>query len=64
MYVTGLLTDAELREKLQEVHDDARVSDVPGIASNARAMLAGATSGSVPASAVEGFGDACRSIGH
>lgn len=62
-YRDGVLTGDELRIKLQEVHDNARVSDVPGIASNGREMLAGATSGSVPDSAVRGFGDACRSIG-
>jgi hypothetical protein len=41
----GLLTDAELRDKLKEVHEDAQVSEEPGVADSARRMLAAATSG-------------------
>lgn len=57
----GLLTDAELRGKVQEVHDDARVSTTPGIAGAARAMLAAMTAGNSEAFFVsaEEFASAC-----
>jgi hypothetical protein len=38
-----ILSGAELREKVQEVHDTARVSEEPGVAPAAREMLAAAT---------------------
>jgi hypothetical protein len=44
-YSAGLLTMTELRGKLQEVNDDASVSQEPGIASSARGMLAAITAG-------------------
>lgn len=40
----GLITDAELREKLKEVHDNSIGAD-PEITAAAEAMLAGITSG-------------------
>jgi len=49
----GVLTVPEMRQKLQEVHDDARVSEHPGIAEGARDMLAAVT-----ADDPESFGDA------
>lgn len=41
----GILTYAEVREKLREVEVDARTSDEPGIADGARELLAAATAG-------------------
>ena len=61
----GVLTDAEVREKLQEVDRSASVSEEAGIASGARAMLAAVTRGDLAAltEAVGDFGDACRDLG-
>jgi hypothetical protein len=61
----GVLTDAELREKLKEVNNDAKVSDVAGVRNAARAMLAAATSGDGDAftTAVTAMGNACRAAG-
>lgn len=61
----GLLTETELREKLKEVNDNAKVSDVAGVRNAARAMLAAATSGNADAftDAVTSMGNACRSAG-
>jgi hypothetical protein len=61
----GILTEAELREKLKEVNDDARVSDVSGVRNAAQAMLAAATSGDADSftDAVTAMGDACRAAG-
>lgn len=44
-----LLTDAEIRERVQDIYDDARYSDVPGVAPAARRLLAAATSVDVDA---------------
>jgi len=41
----GLLTDAELRSKVQEVYDDANVADEQSIRTAARELLASATAG-------------------
>lgn len=59
-----VLTTAELRDKVAEIHDTARVSEVPGIAPNARAMLSAITQGDSAAldTSVRAFGDACRGI--
>jgi hypothetical protein len=59
----GILTGPELREKLQEVHETARVSENEGIASGAQAMLAGATSGEGFADAINEFGESCGRLG-
>lgn len=61
----GLFTVDELREKLKEVHDDAKVSDVAGVRNAARAMLAAAASIDTDAftEAVTAMGDACRKAG-
>jgi hypothetical protein len=61
----GLLTEAELREKLKEVNDDARVSEVAGVRNAAQAMLAAITSGDADAftAAVTTMGNACRTAG-
>ena len=61
----GILTEAELREKLKEVNNDAQVSDVSGVRNAAREMLSAATSGDADAftEAVTDMGDACRSAG-
>lgn len=42
----GLLTDAELRDKLKEIHDDASIA-TPEVQEAARAMLSAMTSGSI-----------------
>lgn len=41
----GVLTDPELREKVKEVHADARHADAPEIASASEELLAAATAG-------------------
>lgn len=53
----GILTEAEVREKLREVYDDAKVSDVAGVRSAAQAMLVAITSGDGDA-----FGAAVRAM--
>lgn len=60
----GLLTDEELRGKLKDIESNASVSEEPGVASSARAMLAAATAGDVDglAVAVERMADACDGI--
>jgi uncharacterized membrane protein len=44
--VDGLLTDAEMREKLKEIHDNAAIG-TPEVQNAARGMLAAATAGDV-----------------
>lgn len=60
----GLLTDAELREKIREVYDSGRVSDDSGIALGSERLLASVTSGTVAdfAAAADAFGAACSSV--
>jgi hypothetical protein len=41
----GILTNAELRDGLQEVYDDARYSEIPEIRNSAQRMLAAITAG-------------------
>lgn len=41
----GILTDAEIRTKIQEVYNDAQYSDTPGIAQGAQNLLADVTIG-------------------
>lgn len=41
--LAGILSTDEIREKLQEVHSNARISDEPGLEAAATAMLAAAT---------------------
>jgi hypothetical protein len=61
----GILAETEVRKKLREVHDDARLSSTPGIASGAQAMLAAVTTGTGDdlTTAVHRFRSACSSIG-
>lgn len=61
----GLYTDAELRTRLQEVHDDAEGSEVPGIAANAEQMVRGITQGDdkTLTAGVAEFSSACESVG-
>lgn len=61
----GLLTDTELRGKLQEVYGDAKYSDSPGIASGAQRMLRDVTNGDSADmnQAIPAFGDACTAAG-
>lgn len=58
----GILTDAELREKLKEVDDNASIA-TPEVAAAARDMLAAATSGSGLGDAVTAMGEACADAG-
>ena len=60
-----ILSNAELREKLREVHDDAQVSEEPGIAESARSMLSSITSNDLKSfeSAVGLMSDACANAG-
>jgi len=62
----GILTDAEIRTKIQQVYDTARVSENPGIAPDAQAMLAAATAndGTAFASAAADFAKACTAVGN
>ncbi len=61
----GILTDAELREKLKEVDRSASVSDVFAVRAASRAMLSNATSGDADAFgvAVLDMSSGCSSIG-
>ena len=60
----GLLTPGELRDKTKEIYSDASVSTEPGIASNAQAMLAAATSDDDASyiMAASAFVDACNKL--
>ena len=61
----GLLTDAEIRTKIQQVYDNAQVSTKPGIATDAQAMLAAATAndGTAFTNAAAAFSDDCVKLG-
>lgn len=61
----GILTDAELRTKFKEVYDTAYVSENPGIAEDARAMLAAITAGDGDplVAAATAFSAACNAVG-
>jgi hypothetical protein len=60
----GILTDAELRKKLKEVYNDAWVSETPGVAPAATAMLRAITQGDETEfpSAVANFIAACDPV--
>jgi|GEM_PF-2635934 len=62
----GLLTDAELRDKLKQVYSDAEVSSNSGISSGATEMLSAITSGDTTAftTAINDFSAACTAVGH
>jgi ABC-type Fe3+-hydroxamate transport system substrate-binding protein len=62
----GLLTDAELRTKIQEVYDSAHVSASPGVASGAQSMLAAVTAGDPTAftAASTAFDTTCKAVGN
>lgn len=66
-YSDGLLTEDELRGKLQEVWNDARVSEHAAIVENSRRMLADITQGGIDhpdlPDAIDAFGSACSSLG-
>lgn len=61
----GILSPGEVREKARELHDDARLSDEPGIAEHSEAMLRAATAdeGEAFMSAAEDFTAACSRAG-
>lgn len=60
----GLMTDAEMREKLKEVHDNSSIG-TPKVQRAATAMLAAATSGDYGqlGNAVTRMGNACTAAG-
>jgi hypothetical protein len=60
-----ILSPEELRVKVQEIHDKARVSEEPGVAESARGMLAAATAddGEAFMMSVGQMSDACREAG-
>ena len=57
----GVLTDAELRDKLRDIDSTASVSEEVGIATHGRAMLSAATAGDHDALAesIKSFTAAC-----
>jgi hypothetical protein len=59
-----VLTDAEIREKMKEVHDDANIAS-PAVRTAAREVLAAITSGTNAefATAVERLDRACEAAG-
>lgn len=61
----GILTDAEIRDKLKEVYDKAYVSSTRGIADGARELLAGITTGTTSdfETALDSFSSACTRVG-
>lgn len=61
----GILTDAELRSKLQEVNSNAAIA-TPAVQAAATKMLRAATTGTIGelADAVEQMGSACRATGN
>lgn len=60
-----VLNDAELREKIKEVEEDANVSKTPGIAEHGRGMLAAITADDAEAFTNEAaaFAEACSTHG-
>lgn len=61
----GLLTGAELRDRLQDINGRASVSEEPAIVNAGRDMLAAITAGDDAelASAVRAMGAACDALG-
>ncbi len=65
-YRDGQLTFGELRSALQDVEDDASVSEEPGIAASARAMVAAVTARNDQdlGAAISDMDRACTAIGN
>jgi hypothetical protein len=61
----GILTDTEIRSKMQEVYDTASISLDPGIPDGAQALLAAATAGdpTALATAISAFSTSCSNVG-
>lgn len=61
----GILTNAELVTKMQEVYNDAAYSTDPGIPDGSQALLAAATADDPTAfdAAITTFGTACSDVG-
>jgi hypothetical protein len=61
----GILSDTEIRSKMQEVYDSASVSLDPGIPDGAQALLAAATAGdpTALATAISAFSTSCSNVG-
>lgn len=62
----GILTDGEIRAKLQEVHGRAKSSAVPGVASSAQRLLAAVTQRADDSELLAAAGaltTACRGVG-
>jgi len=60
----GILTDTQMRDKIQEVYNNASVSKNKGIPDGATAMLAAATAndGTAFMTAAAGFNTACNAL--
>lgn len=63
---SGILTDAELRDKMKQVNTDAQVATTDRIAPQALAMLGDVTQGDNTAFLADAvaFSDACKTIDH
>lgn len=61
----GILSDTEIRGKMQEVYDTASISLDPGIPDGAQALLAAATAGdpAAMATAISAFSTSCSNVG-
>jgi hypothetical protein len=62
----GVVNDREIRKDLQGVYSDATLSDTPGIAENARKMLAALTNGydqNAFDEGIKGMNRACAAAG-
>jgi hypothetical protein len=61
----GILSDTEIRSKMQEVYDSASISLDPGIPDGAQALLAAATAGDPTAltTAISAFSTSCSNVG-
>lgn len=59
------LTRSELRDRLSDVDDDAQLSDEPGVATSARALVVALTSGTEAQTveAINSMGNACQDAG-
>jgi hypothetical protein len=61
----GILSDTEIRSKMQEVYDSASISSDPGIPGGGQALLSAATAGdsTALALAISAFSTACQNAG-
>lgn len=61
----GVMSYEETREKFQEVYDDARISEIPGVATGAQKLLAGYTQQNVDewSAGADELNEGCASVG-